>query len=266
MAATPICASFRAREMDIAVVGAAVNLTLEGDQDFRRAGGAGRRRGQRSCWCRCRRRPSSARRWMMRRWRHWPKPPVPLRHADHRQTRHGRIPQGRGRRSGAPRGRSIAYDRAKGAVQMSKIHVTATVNGDPVEFLADPRDTPAGLPARPAGPDRHEGRLRHRRLRRLLGARWTACWSAPALCLAPRRRASRSKPSKAWPRRAELHPLQRKFIEHAALQCGFCTPGHSGRGQGAAGRRTPIRPKPKCATGWRAICAAAPDMTRSSAP
>jgi len=22
-----------------------------------------------------------------------------------------------------------------------------------------------------------------------------------------------------------LHPLQRKFIEHAALQCGFCTPG-----------------------------------------
>ena len=25
--------------------------------------------------------------------------------------------------------------------------------------------------------------------------------------------------------RGELHPLQRKFIEHAALQCGFCTPG-----------------------------------------
>ena len=23
----------------------------------------------------------------------------------------------------------------------------------------------------------------------------------------------------------DLHPLQRKFIEHAALQCGFCTPG-----------------------------------------
>ena len=23
----------------------------------------------------------------------------------------------------------------------------------------------------------------------------------------------------------ELHPLQRKFIEHAALQCGVCTPG-----------------------------------------
>jgi carbon-monoxide dehydrogenase small subunit len=23
----------------------------------------------------------------------------------------------------------------------------------------------------------------------------------------------------------ELHPLQKKFIEHVALQCGICTPG-----------------------------------------
>jgi carbon-monoxide dehydrogenase small subunit len=23
----------------------------------------------------------------------------------------------------------------------------------------------------------------------------------------------------------QLHPLQQKFLEHAALQCGFCTPG-----------------------------------------
>ena len=26
-------------------------------------------------------------------------------------------------------------------------------------------------------------------------------------------------------RGGELHPLQRKFLEHAALQCGICTPG-----------------------------------------
>ena len=26
-------------------------------------------------------------------------------------------------------------------------------------------------------------------------------------------------------RGSELHALQRKFLEHAALQCGFCTPG-----------------------------------------
>ena len=24
---------------------------------------------------------------------------------------------------------------------------------------------------------------------------------------------------------SELHPLQQKFLEHAALQCGVCTPG-----------------------------------------
>ena len=24
---------------------------------------------------------------------------------------------------------------------------------------------------------------------------------------------------------SELHPLQRKFLDHAALQCGVCTPG-----------------------------------------
>ena len=24
---------------------------------------------------------------------------------------------------------------------------------------------------------------------------------------------------------SELHPVQRKFLDHAALQCGFCTPG-----------------------------------------
>jgi carbon-monoxide dehydrogenase small subunit len=24
---------------------------------------------------------------------------------------------------------------------------------------------------------------------------------------------------------SKLHPVQQKFLEHAALQCGFCTPG-----------------------------------------
>ena len=33
-----------------------------------------------------------------------------------------------------------------------------------------------------------------------------------------------SRPLRAWPG-DQLHPLQEKFIEHAALQCGICTPG-----------------------------------------
>ena len=33
------------------------------------------------------------------------------------------------------------------------------------------------------------------------------------------------RPSRAWRTREELHPLQQKFLEHAALQCGICTPG-----------------------------------------
>ncbi len=34
-----------------------------------------------------------------------------------------------------------------------------------------------------------------------------------------------SRPSKAWPRGDKLHPLQKNFLEYAALQCGICTPG-----------------------------------------
>ena len=36
----------------------------------------------------------------------------------------------------------------------------------------------------------------------------------------------------------ELHPLQRLILEEGGVQCGFCTPGHAGLGQGTA-RREP---------------------------
>ena len=95
----------------------------------------------------------------------------------------------------------------------------------PSSSCARPQETLLDCPARPAGADRHQGRLLDRRLRRLQrhGRR-------PAGVLLPDagrggQAASRSAPSRAWRSGEELHPLQRKFLEHAALQCGICTPG-----------------------------------------
>ena len=79
--------------------------------------------------------------------------------------------------------------------------------------------------AQPARSDRREGRVRHRRLRRVQrhGRR-------PPGVLVPRARrrggrAARSRPSRAWRTAASCIRCRHKFIEHAALQCGICTPG-----------------------------------------
>ena len=64
----------------------------------------------------------------------------------------------------------------------------------------------------------------------------------------------------------ELTSSQTKFLEHAALQCGVCTPGFLVALQSPARPKIQTRPKPKFATGWPAISAAAPATTKSSAP
>lgn len=45
------------------------------------------------------------------------------------------------------------------------------------------------------------------------------------IVLAPEVEGRRVTTIEGLSRGAELHPLQRKFLEHAALQCGICTPG-----------------------------------------
>jgi carbon-monoxide dehydrogenase small subunit len=107
---------------------------------------------------------------------------------------------------------------------MTRQHVTATVNGDPVEFLADPRESLLDC------------------LRDNLGLTGTkegcgtgdcgACsvlvdgvLVCSCLVLGVEAEGKRIETVEGMAKGADLHPLQRKFIEHAALQCGYCTPG-----------------------------------------
>ena len=107
---------------------------------------------------------------------------------------------------------------------MSKRHITATVNGDPVEFLSE-----AGATLLDA-------------LRDELGLTGSkeGCGSGDCgacsvildgrlvcscLVLAAEAEGRRVDTIEGLAEGGVLHPLQRKFIEHAALQCGYCTPG-----------------------------------------
>ena len=107
---------------------------------------------------------------------------------------------------------------------MSKIHVTATVNGDAVEYLADPRDTlldclrdQLGLTGTKEGCGTGDCGACSVELDGVL-----VC---SCLVLGAEAQGKRVQTVEGLSKGAELHPLQRKFIEHAALQCGFCTPG-----------------------------------------
>jgi aerobic carbon-monoxide dehydrogenase small subunit len=107
---------------------------------------------------------------------------------------------------------------------MTKIHVTATVNGDTVEFLADPRDTlldclrdQLGLTGTKEGCGTGDCGACSVELDGVL-----VC---SCLVLGAETQGKRVQTVEGLSNGSELHPLQRKFIEHAALQCGFCTPG-----------------------------------------
>ena len=107
---------------------------------------------------------------------------------------------------------------------MAKNHVTTTVNGDVVEFLCEPEDTLLDVL-------RDELHLTGSKegcssgdcgaCSVLLDGRLVcAC-----LVLGAEVAGHEVETIEAMAHGEVLHPLQSKFIEHAALQCGVCTPG-----------------------------------------
>ena len=104
------------------------------------------------------------------------------------------------------------------------IHVSTTVNGDAHEFLCDPRETLL---------DALRDRLE------LTGAKegcgtgdcgaCTVLLDGRPVCsclvLAAEAQGHEIGTVEGISGGEDLHPLQRKFVEHAALQCGICTPG-----------------------------------------
>jgi len=107
---------------------------------------------------------------------------------------------------------------------MSKLHVTTTVNGDTVEFLADPRDTlldclrdKLGMTGATEGCGTGDCGACSVILD---GVLVSSC-----LVLGVEAEDKTVETIEGMATGNDLHPLQRKFVEHAALQCGFCTPG-----------------------------------------
>ena len=107
---------------------------------------------------------------------------------------------------------------------MSKVHVTTSINGDAVEFLCAPEQTLVDV------------------LRDTLDRTGTkegcstgdcgACsvlvdgrLVCSCLVLAVESEGKEITTIEGIALPEGLHPIQQKFLEHAALQCGICTPG-----------------------------------------
>ena len=107
---------------------------------------------------------------------------------------------------------------------MSQVHIKTKINGDNIEFLCDPEETLLDI-------------LRDKL--HLTGTKegcGTGDCGACSItldgklvcsCLVLGAEADNSEIStiEGMSNGEKLHPLQKKFLDHAALQCGVCTPG-----------------------------------------
>ncbi len=107
---------------------------------------------------------------------------------------------------------------------MSKIHVSTSVNGDLVEFLCEAEDTLL---------DCLRDRLGLTGAKEGCGTGDCGACSVTVdgrlvcscLMLGAEAEGHQIETIEGVADGDKLHPLQEKFLEHAALQCGVCTPG-----------------------------------------
>ena len=107
---------------------------------------------------------------------------------------------------------------------MAKLHVSTTINGEPVEFLCEPNDTmldalrgPLGLTGSKEGCSSGDcGACSITLDDRLV---------CSCLMLAVEAEGRQVGTIEGMAKGGKLHALQQKFLEMAALQCGICTSG-----------------------------------------
>jgi carbon-monoxide dehydrogenase small subunit len=107
---------------------------------------------------------------------------------------------------------------------MSKLHVTTEINGDPIEYLCEPGQTLL---------EALREELQFTGTKEGCGSGDCGACSVTldgrlvcaCLVLAAEAEGRKVETIEGMADGEELHPLQQKFLDHAALQCGFCTPG-----------------------------------------
>jgi len=107
---------------------------------------------------------------------------------------------------------------------MAKTHVSTVINGEPVEFLCEPQQTLLDVL-------RDELNLTGSKEGCSSGdcGACTVILDGKIVCsclmLGAEAEGHKIQTVEGIAQGDKLHPVQQKFLEHAALQCGFCTPG-----------------------------------------